>query len=222
MHRHGVTMDVCAPSRVSSHIHYINSDLLFHFLICGYGIFLSLRCAMSYLRTMYTYDLCISFPFSFISKLWRHFFVPFSFFSALYTVLSLSVSTLDSILSPPVSVLDSIYSWFGLTVTAFPSVRGQYMQVLLDKIKYDPDWYNVSTSYEPFQLLALIKKTVLAETEYQYPFATFYKQWCSVYSFSPNTLINEQWYERFNTKIDVGSTIDIIRQHQVLLCHVAE
>ena len=44
---------------------------------CGYGIFPSLRRAMSYPRTMSAYDLCISFPFSFISALWRHFFVPF-------------------------------------------------------------------------------------------------------------------------------------------------
>ena len=35
-------------------------------------------------------------------------------------------------------------------------------------------------------------------------------------------LSNEQWYERFNTKIDVGAAIGITRQHQVLLEHVAK
>ena len=33
-HHHGTTTYVCAPSRVLSHIHYINSDLRRHFLIC--------------------------------------------------------------------------------------------------------------------------------------------------------------------------------------------
>ena len=31
-----------------------------------------------------------------------------------------------------------------------------------------------------------------------------YKQECPIYILSQNTLNNEQWYERFNTKIDVG------------------
>ena len=118
-----MTTYVRAPSRVSSHIQkhiqYINSDLRRNFLICGYGIFPSLRRAMSYPRTMSAYDLCIYFPFPFVSTLWRHCFVPFSFVSTLYPVLSPSVSTLDSILSPPVSMLDSISSWFDLTLTTF-------------------------------------------------------------------------------------------------------
>ena len=50
------------------------------------------------------------------------------------------------------------------------------MQVLLEKMKYDPDWDNPSTSYDPLQVLVLIEKTVLAQTEDQYPFATVYEQ----------------------------------------------
>ena len=90
------------------------------FYYCGYGIIPSLRHSMSYSRNMSAYDLCISFPFFFVSTLWRHVFVPFSFVSTLYPVLSPSVSTLDSILSPPVSMLDLISSWFDLTLTTFP------------------------------------------------------------------------------------------------------
>ena len=114
-----MTMLVCATSRVPYHIHHINSDVRRHFLICGYGVFLYLRCAMSYLKTMYTYYLCISCPFSFVSTLWRKFFAPFSFVSMLYPVLSPSVSTLDSIFTPPVSMLDSISSRFDLILTTF-------------------------------------------------------------------------------------------------------
>ena len=57
--RNGMTTYVHLPSRVLSHIYYINSDIRRHYLIYGYGIFPSLRCAMSYPWTMSTYDLCI-------------------------------------------------------------------------------------------------------------------------------------------------------------------
>ena len=57
---------------------------------------------------------------------------------------------------------------------AFSMVRGKCMQVLLDKTKYDPDWDNTSTSYYPLQILKLIDKTVLAQTEDQDPFAVVY------------------------------------------------
>ena len=59
-------------------------------------------------------------------------------------------------------------------------VRGQCMQVLLDKMKYDPDWDKASTSYDPLQLLALINNTVLAQTKDHYPFVTVYEQERSV------------------------------------------
>ena len=104
----------------------------------------------------------------------------------------------------------------------FSMVRGKFMQVLLDKMKYDPYWDNTSTSYDPLQILALIEKTVLAQTEYQYSFATVYKQEFTIYSFIQNTLSNDQWHEWFNTKITVGSDIGVTRKHQVLLCHVTE
>ena len=98
VHRHSMTTYVRAPPRVSSHIHYINSDLRHHFLICGYGIFTSLRHAMSYSQTMSAYDLCIFF-FFFCLHAVETFFEPFSFVSTLYPFLSPSVSTLDLILS---------------------------------------------------------------------------------------------------------------------------
>ena len=63
---------------------------------------------------------------------------------------------------------------------AFSMVRGKCMQVLPNKIKYDPDWDKASTSYNPLLLLAFIDKIILAQTKYQYPFATVYKQECSI------------------------------------------
>ena len=61
VHCHGMTTFACAPSRVLSHINYINSDWRCHFLICGYGIFPSLHNTIYYLRNTHPYDLWISY-----------------------------------------------------------------------------------------------------------------------------------------------------------------
>ena len=70
-------------------------------------------------------------------------------------------------------------------------------------------------------LYRLIEKTILAQTEDQYPFATIYDQELAFYSFRQDSLSNPQWYERFNTKVDVGAAIGVTRQHKVLLEYVA-
>ena len=88
-------------------------------------------------------------------------------------------------------------------------------------MKQDADWTAVSTSYEPLSLYRLIEKTILAQTEDQYPFATVYDQEFTFYLFRQETMSNPQWYERFNTKIDVGNAIGVTRQHKVLLEYVA-
>jgi hypothetical protein len=62
----------------------------------------------------------------------------------------------------------------------------------------------------------------LAQTEDQDPFATVYDQELSFYSFKQETLSKPQWYERFNTKVDVSEAIGVTRQHKVLLDYVAQ
>jgi hypothetical protein len=71
---------------------------------------------------------------------------------------------------------------------AFSMIRGQCMQVLLDKMKHDTDWVTASESYDPLTLFRLIKKNVLAQTEDQYPYVTVYEQECTLYSFNQNNL----------------------------------
>ncbi len=66
-----------------------------------------------------------------------------------------------------------------------------------------------STSYDPLDLYPLIKKMTLAQMEDQYPFATVYNQELGFYSFWQETMSNLQWYEKFNTKVDVGSAIGL-------------
>jgi hypothetical protein len=104
---------------------------------------------------------------------------------------------------------------------AFSLILGQCTQLLQDKMKQDTNWNTVSTSYDPLALYQLIKKTILAETEDQYPFATVYDQELAFYSFRQDSLSNPQWYERFNTKVNVGAAIGMTRQHKVLLEYVA-
>jgi hypothetical protein len=105
---------------------------------------------------------------------------------------------------------------------AFSLIMGQSTQLLQDKMKQDADWYAVSTSYDPLLLYRLIERTILAQTEDQYPFATVYDQELGFYSFRQESLTNAQWYERFNTRVDVGEAIGVTRQHKILLEYVAQ
>jgi hypothetical protein len=78
---------------------------------------------------------------------------------------------------------------------AFSMIRGQCMQVLLDKMKHDVDWIPASKSHDPLTLFKLIEKTILAQAEVQYPYATVYKQECTLCSFNQENLTNEECYE---------------------------
>jgi hypothetical protein len=105
---------------------------------------------------------------------------------------------------------------------SFSLIQGQCTQLLQDKMKQDTDWNTVSISYDPLTLYRLIEKTVLAQTEDQYPFAMMYDQELSFYLFKQDNLSNPQWYERFNTKVDVSGAIGVTRKHKVLLEYVAQ
>ena len=105
---------------------------------------------------------------------------------------------------------------------AFSLILGQCTQLLQDRMKQDTNWNMASTSYNPLDLYRLIEKTTLAQMEDQYPFATVYDQELGFYSFRQETMSNPQWYEKFNTKVDVGSAIGVTQQHKVLLEYVAQ
>jgi hypothetical protein len=105
---------------------------------------------------------------------------------------------------------------------AFSLIQGQCAQLLQDKIKQDTDWNTVSISYDSLTLYRLIERTVLAQTEDQYPCATLYDQKLSFYSFKQDNISNPQWYERFNTKFDVSGAIGLTRQYILLLEYVAQ
>ena len=95
-------------------------------------------------------------------------------------------------------------------------IQVQCMQVLLYNMKHNPDWDNTRELYDQKTLLKLIEKTVLAQTEYQYCYATVYDQQCELWELNQHNLTNEQYYEQFITMVDVGEPIGITIQHRVL------
>ena len=96
-------------------------------------------------------------------------------------------------------------------------ILGQCFQHLLYQMKQDVIWTTVATSNDPLQLISTIEKTMLSQTEDQYPFTIVYEQELSLYGFHQNTMTKYQWYEIFNAKVDVGTSIGVTRQHSVLL-----
>jgi hypothetical protein len=106
---------------------------------------------------------------------------------------------------------------------AYSMIRGQCTEVLLDKMKQDPDWNQVQqNSNDPLGLLALIEKTVLAQSADQYPFAMVYDQEAALYGFSQQQLPNVTYYDRFNNRVAVGKAIGISKKHKCLSVFVAE
>ena len=89
-------------------------------------------------------------------------------------------------------------------------------------MKQDTDWNAVPVSYGPLTLYQLMEKTILAQTEAQYPCATVYDQEMSFYSFRQDNMSNPQWHERFNMKIDIGDAIGVIHQRNLLSEHLAQ
>ena len=90
-------------------------------------------------------------------------------------------------------------------------VQVQYTKILVDKMKHNPDWDTSRINYDPLKFMAFIEKIIWALTEYQYPFATVNKQEVAFYIFDQPNLTNDQWYDRFNNKVDIGSVIGVTR-----------
>lgn len=105
---------------------------------------------------------------------------------------------------------------------AFSIISGQCTQLLEDKMKQDADWETVMQSCDPLTLYRLIEKTILAQTEDQYPYAVVHDQEMALYGLWQGNQSNAQWYDRFNTRLDVGVAIGIARRHHNLLDYEAD
>jgi hypothetical protein len=89
-------------------------------------------------------------------------------------------------------------------------ILGQCTQLLQDKMKEEKAWAQVSMSYKPLDLYKLIESVVLKQTEDQYPVAALWEQYGAVYNAKQGNLTNTEWYERFNTKVEVAESVGCV------------
>ena len=85
-------------------------------------------------------------------------------------------------------------------------------------MKHDATWSAVSLSFDPLKLFKLIEKTTLAQSDDAYPCATVYNHIQSVYGLQQGSSTNADYhYDIFNTKKDVGESLGVTHEHEVLL-----
>ena len=96
-------------------------------------------------------------------------------------------------------------------------IKGQCNQVLLDKMKCAPSWDKITKEKKPTALLELTHNMVHEQTSDQCAVAAVYEQQQAMCGFQQNNLTNDQWCERFNTKVDVGKAVGVGHQHPAIL-----
>ncbi len=88
-------------------------------------------------------------------------------------------------------------------------IYGQCTQILQDKMKQDKYWVTVSVSYKPLELYKLIEQVILKQTEDQYPVAALWEQLFNVANAKQGDSTNNEWYDRFNTKVEVAESVGV-------------
>ena len=61
-----------------------------------------------------------------------------------------------------------------------------------------------------------MEKVILKQTEDQYAHSAVTEQIIAVYTTKQGNLSNAQWYEQFNTRVDVANSVGVDFGHQVL------
>ena len=69
---------------------------------------------------------------------------------------------------------------------------------------------DLSASYKPLELYKLIESVVLKQTEDQCPVAAVWYQYMAVYNPKQGSMTNTEWYERFNTKVEVAESVGCV------------
>jgi hypothetical protein len=88
-------------------------------------------------------------------------------------------------------------------------IYGQCTQILQDNMKQDRNWATVSVSYKPLELYKLIEQVVLKQTEDQYPVAVLWELLSNVANAKQGNLTNNEWYDRFNTKVEIAESVGV-------------
>jgi Reverse transcriptase (RNA-dependent DNA polymerase) len=105
---------------------------------------------------------------------------------------------------------------------AFSMIKGQCTQALLEQMKCDTDYTTIIASNDPLRLKTLIERAIISQSENKYPYATLYEQEVGLFGFQQNLMTDDQWHERFNTKVDIGNSLGVTREHLLSLNYVSE
>ena len=97
---------------------------------------------------------------------------------------------------------------------AFNLIFGQCTQVLKDKMKHDSAYTSTMTGSDPLELMNLIEKIILSQSDDQYPYQTYYEQQCILLNFQQGTLSTDEYYEKFNTRCDVAAAVGVSMLHE--------
>jgi hypothetical protein len=76
-------------------------------------------------------------------------------------------------------------------------------------LKQDKNWTAVSVSYKPLELYKLIERVILKKTENQYPVAALWEKLTNVVNTKQGDLTNNEWYDWFNTKVEVAESVGV-------------
>jgi hypothetical protein len=98
----------------------------------------------------------------------------------------------------------------------------QCTQLLQDKMKQEKLWVAVSNSYKPLELYKLTESVVLKQTKDQYPVAVVWDQYSAVFNAKQRSLSNTEWYEKFNTKVEVAELVGCVFGQDKILNYYAE
>ena len=101
-------------------------------------------------------------------------------------------------------------------------ILGQCTQVLKDKLKQDPEYVSVIQSGKPLRYKALIERTIMAQSSDQFSCAVVHQQLCGVLGFRQGTNSNAQYYQRFNTRVDVSRAVGVNWVHEGVTKHLAQ
>ncbi len=76
--------------------------------------------------------------------------------------------------------------------------------------------------YKPLDLYKLIESVVLKQTEDQYPVAALWKQYGAVSNAKQGNLTSTEWFERFNTKVEVAESVGCVFANDKMLTSCLE
>lgn len=105
---------------------------------------------------------------------------------------------------------------------ALNMIKGQCTLTLMEQMKCDSDYTACMVSNDPLRLRALIERTIITQSDNRYVFATLYEQEVGLFGFQQNKMTEDQWHERFKTKVFIGDTLGVSRDHTMALNYVAK